>query len=26
VQEYVLAPASAEEATAHFEGLADPSL
>ena len=26
VQEYILAPASAEEATAHFEGLADPSL
>lgn len=26
VQEYLLAPASAEEATAHFEGLADPSL
>jgi diadenosine tetraphosphatase ApaH/serine/threonine PP2A family protein phosphatase len=26
VQEFILAPASAEEATAHFEGLADPSL
>jgi predicted phosphodiesterase len=26
VQEYILAPASAEEATAHFEGVADPSL
>jgi diadenosine tetraphosphatase ApaH/serine/threonine PP2A family protein phosphatase len=26
VQEYLLAPASAEEATAQFEGLADPSL
>jgi diadenosine tetraphosphatase ApaH/serine/threonine PP2A family protein phosphatase len=26
VQEYILAPESAEEATAHFEGLADPSL
>jgi predicted phosphodiesterase len=26
VQEYLLAPESAEEATAHFEGLAEPSL
>jgi predicted phosphodiesterase len=26
VQEYILAPASAEEATAHFESVADPSL
>jgi diadenosine tetraphosphatase ApaH/serine/threonine PP2A family protein phosphatase len=26
VQEFILAPASAEEATAHFEGLSDPSL
>lgn len=26
VQEFILAPSSAEEATAHFEGLADPSL
>ena len=26
VQEYLLAPASAEEATAHFESLAEPSL
>jgi len=26
VQEFILAPSSAEEATAHFEGLSDPSL
>jgi diadenosine tetraphosphatase ApaH/serine/threonine PP2A family protein phosphatase len=26
LEEYIVAPASADEATAHFEGLADPSL